>query len=208
MKHDERELKADLRGSPTRAKILSVARELFYQGGIRAVGVDTIVAESGVSKTSLYRWFPSKDDLIATFLEQEDAEFWRFWDRVEAKYSDRPREALEAHLKWISDYIAGPKFRGCPFLNATAEFPDESHKAHAVCEANKSRLKTRLRALAERAGIKQSDQLADQLVLLIDGAFSNSQVLGKSGPAHRLTEAGRILIEAFAKGSTRVKSRR
>jgi AcrR family transcriptional regulator len=182
--------------SAVREKILSTARELFYREGIRAMGVDTIVEHSGVAKTSLYRWFPTKDDLIAAFLEKENAEFWAYWDKVAAKHAEQPREELVAHLKWIAGYISGPKFRGCPFLNATAEFPDPAHKARAVCRANKSELKRRLIALAKRIGAQEPERLGNQLTLLIDGAFSNSQVLGKSGPATELLNAGETLIEA------------
>ena len=181
--------------SAVREKILSVARELFYRDGIRAVGVDTIVQHSGAAKTSLYRWFPSKDDLIAAFLEQENAEFWSHWDKVAAKHLGQPREELSAHLKWLTGYIGGPKFRGCPFLNATAEFPDPAHKARAVCRANKSELKRRLIALAKGIEAPDPERLASQLTLLIDGAFSNSQVLGKGGPATELARAGEALIE-------------
>jgi AcrR family transcriptional regulator len=185
--------------SAVREKFLSIARELFYQEGIRAVGVDTIVERSGASKTSLYRWFPTKDDLIAAFLEKENAEFWAYWEKVASKYSGRPREEMLAHLKWIAGYIGGKKFRGCPFLNAAAEFPNPAHKARAVCRANKSELKHRLAALAKDMGASEPERLGNQLTLLIDGAFSNSQALGKAGPATELLSAGEALIEASTK---------
>jgi AcrR family transcriptional regulator len=184
------------RGMSVRDKILTTARDLFYREGIRAVGVDTIVERSDVAKASLYHWFPTKDHLIAQFLEQENAEFWAYWDKVAARFAGRPREEVTAHLAWIAGYISGPKYRGCPFLNATAEFPDEAHPARKVCFANKAELRRRLTRIATEIGVPGARALADQLVLLIDGAFANSQVLGKKGPASRLAAAGAALLQA------------
>jgi AcrR family transcriptional regulator len=183
-------------GNPTRDKILSTARELFYQEGIRAVGVDTIVEQSGVAKTSLYRWFSTKDDLIASFLLQENDDFWAQWDKVDAKFASRPREALLAHLKWLEAYIASPRFRGCPFINTAAEFRDPTHPGRLVCHNNKLELHHRLAKLTTELKVDPKRMLADQLLLLIDGAFANSQVLGKEGPSRNLKAAGEMMIAA------------
>jgi AcrR family transcriptional regulator len=181
-------------GNPTRDKILSTARELFYQEGIRAVGVDTIVERSGVAKTSLYRWFSTKDDLIASFLEQENADFWAQWNKVDARHKGRPREALIAQLKWVEAYIASARYRGCPFINSAAEFRDPAHPARRVCQNNKAELHRRLLGWTTELGA--DPLLADQLLLLIDGAFANAQVLGKAGPARNLRAAGEAMIDA------------
>jgi AcrR family transcriptional regulator len=191
---------AGVRGeNPTRDKILSTARELFYQQGIRAVGVDTIIARAAIAKTSLYRWFTTKDDLIAAFLSEENADFWAQWDKVAAKHPGAARTELSDQLKWIRAYIGSPRFRGCPFLNATAEFPEAAHPGRVVCRAHKAELRRRLLALVEQLGVCQPESLADQLVLLIDGAFASCQVLGKSGPARLLEDAAAALIGAAPK---------
>ncbi len=178
-----------------RARILGTAREMFYAEGIRAVGVDTIVERSGVAKSSLYRLFRSKDDLIEAFLRAEDQQFWAQWDQVAASATD-PLGELRSHLNWISRYIATPRFRGCPFLNAAAEFPSPDHQARAVCRAHKAELRRRIEALAQAAGLADPGLLADQLTLVIDGAFANSQALGKHGPAHQLRQTGETLLTA------------
>jgi AcrR family transcriptional regulator len=193
------------RGTPVRDRILSTARELFYREGIRAVGVDTIVERSGVAKASLYHWFATKDELIARFLEHENAEFWAYWDKVAERHVGRPRDELTAHLRWITGYINGPKFRGCPFLNATAEFPDDAHPAREICRANKAELRRRLTGLAADSGVSRAEVLADQLVLLIDGAFANSQVLGKKGPSSGLAVAGTALLENALRPARRAR---
>jgi AcrR family transcriptional regulator len=189
------------RKSPARDRIFATAKDLFYRQGIRAVGVDTIVEVSGIAKTSLYRWFSTKDDLIVAFLRDENSEFWRHWDIVSARYAGRPEAELAAHMDWISSYVRGPRFRGCPFLNFTAEFPDADHPARKVCEANKSELRKRIAQLARAAQLNEPGQLADGLVLLIEGAFANSQVLGKTGPAQALVDTAKALIASAKRPS-------
>src|SRR5258707_13989290 len=121
------------RGAPrkdevsARERILATATELFYREGIRAIGVDTVVERSGVSKTSLYRLFESKDALIAAFAAERDRSFWAWWDHVKEQHADNPRALLDALLSGIADRIARPAYRGCPFLNLMTEFPDRNH---------------------------------------------------------------------------------
>lgn len=183
-------------GNPTRDQILATARELFYAQGLRAVGVDLIVERSGVAKTSLYRWFSTKDDLIASFLEQENDAFWAQWNRIEEAHAGQPRAALTAHLTWLAAYIGGPRFRGCPFINTAAEFRDPAHPGRQVCQTNKTQLRRRLGELTAGLGVADPALLADQLALMIDGAFANSQVMDKAGPAQALLAAGEALIDA------------
>src|SRR5690349_8519459 len=89
-----------------RDRILKTARDLFYKDGARSVGVDTVVAESGVAKTSLYRWFPSKDALIVAVLEQESKDRWAGWDRTGQAADPEPRARLRAHLNGIVRYVS------------------------------------------------------------------------------------------------------
>jgi AcrR family transcriptional regulator len=183
------------RGEPVREKILATADALFYREGVRAIGIDTIVAEAGIAKTSLYRWFKSKDELIAAFLERRNDQFWAQWDKVAKKHQAAPREALLAHLDWIGRYVMSREYRGCPFLNTTAAFPDIGHPARAVCAKNKRRVHQELLALTEAAGAPDPALLAAQLMLLVEGAFANAPVLGKESPARGLAVAGRAIVE-------------
>lgn len=193
---EKTEAQSHVRGTAVREKILATADALFYKEGVRAVGVDTIVSRSGVAKTSLYRWFPTKDDLVAAFLERRNQMFWKEWDRVAAANVDAPRKELELQLGWITQHIGSPGYRGCPFISTATEFPDLGHPSRVVCEANKRKLRSRLAGIATLAGVPAADQLADQLLLLVDGAFANSQVLGKQSPVHLLPETGLILMDA------------
>src|ERR1700759_4882602 len=95
-------------GNDVRDKILDTASDLFYRLGVRAVGVDLVVEKAGVAKTSLYRHFGTKDDLIAAFLEREDADFWGTWDRVARQHGDDAAAELDAHLGWIGERVGRP----------------------------------------------------------------------------------------------------
>lgn len=182
--------------SSARARVLETATMLFYQEGVRAVGVDLVVERSGVAKTSLYRHFATKDDLVVAFLEREDAEYWSDWEEVAAREKVDAGAELQAHIRWIARHIAGPKYRGCPFLNVATEFPASDHPARTVATRHKTELHRRLSMLVKKMGVRKPDDLADQLVLLIDGAYMNGQLLGKKGPVHSLEAAGLALIHA------------
>src|SRR5438445_9202467 len=101
-------------GTEVRNKILATAADLFYKQGVRAVGVDLIVEKAGVAKTSLYRHFATKDDLVAAFLERADQEFWAQWDHVAKHHADDAKAELNAHLVWIGERAGCPTYRGCP----------------------------------------------------------------------------------------------
>ena len=181
-----------------RARILDTACTLFYQHSVRAVGVDLVVEKAGVAKTSLYRHFGTKDDLVAAFLKREDEDFWGTWDRIAEKHADDAAAELDAHLEWIGKRVGRPNYRGCPQLNVAAEFPEIDHPARKVATAHKRQMRKRLKNIAERLSIARPDELAGQLSLLLNGAFVSSQIFkpGEATPllrhaAHALIEAGR-----------------
>lgn len=189
--------RAPARGQDSaRDKVFATARDLFLREGFRAVGVDTVVAASGVAKTTLYRWFPTKDDLVLAVLDSRDEEFWAQWEATAERHMGRPREELLAQVKWIARYIAGDDSRGCTFLNAAAEFTDPAHAVRDRVARNKQTLRRRLLSLCMAAGAPDAALLADQLALMIDGAFAGSEALGKNGPARTLQRAAQAAIEA------------
>jgi len=179
-----------------RDRILTTARELFYREGARSVGVDTVVAQSGVAKTSLYRWFPSKDALIGAVLEQEAADRWAGWDAVMQRAEPDARSQLRAQLAGIVKFTSHPRYRGCPFMNVSAEFPDQNHPGRVVAKELTEELRRRLRGLVDQLGVANPEELSEQLVLLIDGAFSVAQVLGSEGPQKYLVQTADALIDA------------
>ena len=185
---------------PVRQRILETASEMFYRDGIRAVGIDAVIERSGVAKMSLYRNFPSKDALVRAWLEDRNEFFWRRWDKVEASRAGDPRGQIEAILDMVAENASHQKWRGCPFLNTGTEFPEPDHPARAVILANKRAVRHRLRSLASAAGARAPDLLAQQLQLLIDGAYAIGQSLGPDGPARSVASAGRALIAAQVAG--------
>jgi AcrR family transcriptional regulator len=179
-----------------RERILDTACTLFYQCGVRAVGVDLVVEKAGVAKTSLYRHFGTKDDLIAAFLGREDADFWGTWDSVASQHGDDAATELDAHLEWVGERVGRPGYRGCPQINVAAEFPDIDHPARKVAAAHKRQMRQRLKGIAVRLGVARPDELAGQLSLLINGAFVSSQILSPGEAAPLLRLAAHALIEA------------
>jgi AcrR family transcriptional regulator len=188
------------RGAPpkgevsARERILATASKLFYREGIRAVGIDTVVERSGVSKTSLYRLFESKDALIAAFAAEQDRLFWSWWDRVEEQHTDDPRALLNTLLSGIAKRIGHPAYRGCPFLNLATEFPDSRHPGRAVACANKKEMQRRLSALAGRIGAGDPDRVAAQIALIINGAYVTGTLAGSAGLREDLLEAASKLL--------------
>ncbi|MFM0729657.1 TetR/AcrR family transcriptional regulator [Paraburkholderia sediminicola] len=178
----------------TRERILRTASELFYREGTRAVGVDLIVAQAGVAKTSLYRHFGTKDDLIEAFLLLEDEDFWRHWDTVAAQHKGAPREELNAQLQWIGERIARPGYRGCPQINIAAEYADDNHPARKVAVAHKRELRRRLADLARALRVDEPETFALRLGTVIDGALSSGHALHAEGPVRFLQELAQLLI--------------
>jgi AcrR family transcriptional regulator len=179
-----------------RDRILETASTLFYRHGVRAVGVDLVVEKAGVAKTSLYRHFGTKDDLIAAFLEREDADFWGTWDRVAGLHTGDAAAELDAQLEWIGERVGRPNYRGCPQINVAAEFPEKDHPARKVAAGHKLEMRRRLDGIARRLGVDRPAELAGQLSLLINGAFVSSQILGASEATPLLRSAAQVLIEA------------
>lgn len=198
-KHNTAEGSAAAPPKPARERLLDVASDLFYREGIRAVGVDTVVAEAGVTKMSLYRSFASKDELVMAYLERRDKTYWAWWDDV-VRRCPEPREQLLTLVREIGERVSRRGYRGCPFTNAAIEFHDPGHPGRKVAEANKRELRRRLVALSQDLGAKDPEGLGEQLVLLIEGAYSSSQTFGPGGPTRQLSAAAAALADAQQAG--------
>jgi len=180
----------------TRQRILDIAGDLFFRNGYRAVGVDTIVKEAGIAKMTLYRHFPSKDDLIVAYLERVNLLFWDWFDKAIEAYEGSPREQLVAVFGALEKLVKSPQCYGCAFLVAASEFPELDSPGHQVALNHKQAVRDRLRDLAAQAGARTPGVLADQLLLLMDGSFSAVRVFGPSNPGVNVADAAKALIEA------------
>jgi AcrR family transcriptional regulator len=170
-------------------RVLRTASELFYADGVRAVGIDLIVLRSGVAKTTLYRHFPTKDDLVVAFLKQEDAEFWQQWDVVVVPHRHDAMAALFELADWVASKVSRDGYRGCPQINVAAEFSSADHPARKVAREHKAEMLKRLTALCRKLPAATPDSIAIQVSLLIDGAFSSDGRLKKSNAKALLQDA-------------------
>lgn len=188
---------------PARERILEAADRLFYQAGIRAIGVEAVVERAGVTKMSLYRNFASKDELVAAYLEVRDRRYWQWWETVTARHPDQPAAQILALLAAIAKVAVVEGYRGCPFTNATIEFPDPEHPGRRVAVAHKREMRRRFRVLAAQAGAAEPERLGDQLSLLAEGAYASSQSFGSDGPAPAIVAAAGALLNESGFGASR-----
>ena len=184
--------------SDVRQRILDTASTLFYERGVRAVGVDLVVEQSGVAKTSLYRHFRTKDDLIVAFLEREDVEFWGQWDDVAARHAGDPASEIEAHMRWIGKRLARANYRGCPQINVAAEFAEAEHPARGVAKRHMQAMRARLTVLARELGAARPSDLGAQLGLLVNGAFVSASMLAPEEATRVLLASARALLASAA----------
>jgi AcrR family transcriptional regulator len=149
-----------------------------------------------VAKTSLYRHFGTKDDVVAAFLERESGDFWGTWDRMAGEHREDAAAELDAHMGWIGERLGRANYRGCPQINVAAEFPEVEHPARKVAAEHKRAMRERLRGIAERLGVARPEELAGQLSLVINGAFVSSQILEAGEATGLLRRTAKALVEA------------
>ena len=193
--------KRDANRPNARERIFNTAGRLFYIKGIRAVGVDLIAAEADTTKMSLYRNFPSKDELVAEWLRDHDAKFWQTWDAMAARHPRDPRKQIMAAFALLEKHVADPKARGCPMANAAVELTETDHPARKVIEAHKTKLRARLAEMCVQMGTPTPGLLADQLFLLMEGAQVTTQTLGVRSPAKIVARAAETLIDAHLRAA-------
>jgi AcrR family transcriptional regulator len=177
--------------------LLRAAGELFYQEGVRAVGVDAVVERAGVNKMSLYRQFASKDELVAAYLEQANDGFFRNFEKSIGMHPGQPVRQIAQYFEDLARRASREGYRGCPFVNVAAEFSDPAHPARAIVARNKAQLIERLTQLTTAAGADDPAGLADALALLIEGVFAASQTFGPGcGPVLAAPRVAAQLVQA------------
>ena len=188
-------------GDSPRERLLRAADDLFYRRGIRNVGIDELIAAAGVAKASLYKHFESKDDLVAEYVRQRDAQ-WQAWFQreVEARAST-PRDRLLVAFDVLADWLASPDFRGCAFQNASVELADARHAGHTAAVASKRAVRAYLRDLARDAAVEDPGTLADQLALLAEGAIITALLERTATPGRTARRAAAQLLEAASSAS-------
>ncbi|MET1002327.1 MAG: TetR/AcrR family transcriptional regulator [Acidimicrobiia bacterium] len=178
-------------------RILDTAADLFYRHGYHAVGVDQVVEQAGVAKTTLYRHFESKDDLIVAYLEDANAAFWAWFDGA-LDPEAQPVDQLVGLFEAVGALATARACLGCAFQLTAAEFPEPEHPGHTTALAHKQAVRRRLRDLAAAADAADPSTLADGLLLLMDGAFAAARMYQRSSPAAHVADAARVLIDAHS----------
>jgi AcrR family transcriptional regulator len=178
-----------------RDRVLRVAGEMFYERGFHAVGIDLIVERAEVAKATLYRHFPTKDDLIAAYLDAANERFWTWFDDALDTSAD-PVEAIAGLFDAVAALATDSACFGCTFQVSAAEFPARDHPGHGVALAHKDAVRARLRDLAVGAGARDPAELADSLLLLMDGAFAAARMYGPDNPGRRAGTTARALLDA------------
>jgi len=182
--------------SAKREALLATAAELFSRQGFRAVGIDTLLAEAGVAKMTLYKQFGSKEELIAAVLERLAGEISSGLSARLAAAPGGSRQRVLAVFDWLADWVRSPGFHGCLFIKAAGEYPEAGDRPRQVAEAFKAGCRELLEGLCGEIGINDPARLARQLHLLMEGALVLAFLERDPRAATDAREAAEILIAA------------
>jgi AcrR family transcriptional regulator len=189
----------EARATPAKERLLRIADELFYARGLHAVGIDEIIEKSGAAKATLYAHFPTKDDLIASYLRQRSLQWRAHMTARLAEAPASPIERIDAVFAILADGCETPGFRGCPFINAAVEYPDPRHPASLAGAEHRRWIRDLFRSLVVEAKIRRPDRVAAQLALLYDSAMVGTQMNGNPAAATHAREVARILVDAASR---------
>ncbi|MGD2109428.1 MAG: TetR/AcrR family transcriptional regulator [Phycisphaerae bacterium] len=161
----------------TRERLIQKAHELFYREGFHAVGLDRVLSEVGVTKTTFYNHFESKDELIVEVVSEHDR-WWRetFRTMLRERGGDDPRAQLRVVFDVLDDVMTGDEYRGCIFINVAVEFPLPHDPAHKAAAENKRAIQGIIHDLAQRAGAVDPDAFAEKFSILMEGTYVTQQV--------------------------------
>ncbi len=183
------------KSSDTRQRIVETAERLFYADGVRAVGIDRIIAEAQVAKMSLYNHFPSKDDLILAVLQFREEKFEGMFERWMERHTAAGLGRLNAFFAALKTWFDSPGFRGCMFINARVELADANHDGSKFAAGHKDRFHAQLaHIVAEMAGEKAAVALAPAIALLVEGAIITAVMQESSQAADVAKEAAFALL--------------
>jgi AcrR family transcriptional regulator len=200
-------LQAKVGKVPMRERIIEAAADLFYAQGIRAVSAEKIIARVGITKVTFYRHFPTKDDLIVAYLNRRAT-----WERdavgaARQAAGDDVAEVFRMVAEGIGAESCSPGFRGCPFINAAAEYADADHPVRKVVDTHRRWFKNAVEEMLQQIGVTDVSSVADQWLMLRDGAMVGGYLGDPQTIAHSLYNAGRAVIEANSRAAARPADR-
>jgi len=178
-----------------RDKILDTAFRLFYARGPRGAGIDTVIAESGVAKTTLYKYFPRKDDLVLAYLDKVDQTWFGQLRAAARAVGDDPRDQMVGLFDALASACRREGYHGCAFINTAAE-SETGSEVHNRTVEHKTVVRAWITDLARRAGADDPDLLARQLTVLLDGGLSGGVLDADPATPAAAQAAARVLVDA------------
>ncbi len=186
--------------SSARQRLLDTAERLFYAEGVRTVGIDRIIAEADVAKTTLYSHFPSKDDLILAVLEKREVDVDNMFERSIQKSVEKGSTRIEGFFAALKRWFQESKFRGCSFINAAVELADTQHPASQFSSAHKQRFHTRIEEIiADDFNQELAKAVGPAISLLVEGAIISAQLERSAKSADIAKAAAYCMLEAAMK---------
>ena len=177
-----------------RERISRAAYDLFSREGVRSVGVDAVIARAGTAKMTLYRNFPSKDDLIVEFLRRREQLWTREWLQTESRRrGETPRDQLLAIFDVFAEWFSRPDFEGCSFLTTMIEVNDRDHPVHQAAVGHLANIRDYIKELAAEIGIHDTDSFARKWHILMKGSIMAAHE-GDAAAAARAREIGELLL--------------
>lgn len=186
--------------TPTRQRLIEAAGKRFYRDGFRNVGIDQILGDVGISKTAFYKHFECKEDLMLAALEDHDRWFQAmFREMIREHGGEAPLEQLYAVMDVVKNILESADFQGCIFVNAAIEFPLPHEPAHKAAASSKRGIEEIVFSLASEAGAREPRQLAQELCLIMEGAYVTRHVSGNPDTADIARRIARQMIEKGCK---------
>ncbi len=179
-----------------RDELVQKALDIFYREGFHATGMDLLAAETGISKTTMFKHFRSKEELILAVLRLRDQRF-RNWLFRRMEQAGPPRTQLSAMFDALSEWFAAPDFRSCMFIKAASEYPESGHPIHTQAAEHKRLLFLQLEKIAAEAGAENPAALARALLLLKEGAIVTAHLGHEADPAADAKSAASVLLSSL-----------
>lgn len=186
--------------SDTREKILATAEQLIYQNGIHAMGMDLLVKTSGVARKSIYRHFANKEDVASAALNERD-ERWMQWFRSESDKGETPQDRILNMFTVLKSWFESESFRGCAFINTAGEVGDPDDPVRLIAKVHKQKLLDYALELSRQLDTGHAEELARQLLILMEGAITVTYVMGDQDAADNARDVAKVLLEQVSAGA-------
>lgn len=184
----------------TREKILTTAEQLIYQNGIHAMGMDLLVKTSGVARKSIYRHFTNKEDVASAALNGRD-ERWMQWFRTESDKGETPQDRILNMFTVLKSWFESEGFRGCAFINTAGEVGDPDDPVRLIAKVHKQKLLDYALELSGQLNTGRAEELARQLLILMEGAITVTYVMGDRDAADNARDVAKVLLERVSAGT-------